>query len=159
MAKRQRCSFTAEGAGGVARCHMPAQGVEEGIVLPEKKHPRSSKLSRTHRLRQRSGSSAGLAGNCELNSEWITHHKDSDSRSTITRGKPSHKMMFLSSFNYRKFTSLSFCPGSSFEDVLWTDKYSPQHSSEVIGNSVSVNTLQRWVLYMSFLNFSLIYLT
>lgn len=31
----------------------------------------------------------------------------------------------------------------SFEDVLWTDKYSPQRSSEVIGNSASVNKLQR----------------
>uniref|UniRef100_A0A3B4T300 ATPase family AAA domain containing 5b n=1 Tax=Seriola dumerili TaxID=41447 RepID=A0A3B4T300_SERDU len=30
-------------------------------------------------------------------------------------------------------------------DVLWTDKYSPQHSSEVIGNSVSVNKLHSWL--------------
>uniref|UniRef100_A0A8D3AVS3 ATPase family AAA domain containing 5b n=1 Tax=Scophthalmus maximus TaxID=52904 RepID=A0A8D3AVS3_SCOMX len=34
---------------------------------------------------------------------------------------------------------------SSFEDVLWTDKYSPQHSSEVIGNCVSVNKLHSWL--------------
>ncbi|KAJ4944084.1 hypothetical protein JOQ06_012631 [Pogonophryne albipinna] len=34
---------------------------------------------------------------------------------------------------------------SSFEDVLWTDKYSPQHISEVIGNSASVNKLQSWL--------------
>uniref|UniRef100_A0A8C4DRS7 AAA+ ATPase domain-containing protein n=1 Tax=Dicentrarchus labrax TaxID=13489 RepID=A0A8C4DRS7_DICLA len=33
----------------------------------------------------------------------------------------------------------------NFEDVLWTDKYSPQHSSEVIGNSASVNKLQSWL--------------
>nr|WKN12654.1 Atad5b [Cryptopsaras couesii] len=38
---------------------------------------------------------------------------------------------------------------SSFDDVLWTDKYSPQHSSEVVGNSASVSKLQwlkKWKL-------------
>lgn len=30
------------------------------------------------------------------------------------------------------------------EDVLWTDKYNPQQSSEVIGNSASVRQLHRW---------------
>ncbi|XP_060940915.1 ATPase family AAA domain-containing protein 5b [Limanda limanda] len=35
--------------------------------------------------------------------------------------------------------------GASYEDVLWTDKYSPQHSSEVIGNCGSVNKLQSWL--------------
>ncbi|KAM4595843.1 ATPase family AAA domain-containing protein 5b [Fundulus diaphanus] len=34
---------------------------------------------------------------------------------------------------------------SSFEDVLWTDKYAPRHSSEVIGNSASVNKLHSWL--------------
>ncbi|KAF7659960.1 hypothetical protein LDENG_00290480, partial [Lucifuga dentata] len=36
-------------------------------------------------------------------------------------------------------------PYSSFEDLLWTEKYSPQHSSEVIGNSASVNKLHSWL--------------
>nr|XP_040042118.1 ATPase family AAA domain-containing protein 5b isoform X2 [Gasterosteus aculeatus aculeatus] len=34
---------------------------------------------------------------------------------------------------------------SSSEDVLWTDKYSPRHSSEVIGNSASVDKLRIWL--------------
>ncbi|KAM9856967.1 ATPase family AAA domain-containing protein 5b [Aulostomus maculatus] len=34
---------------------------------------------------------------------------------------------------------------SSSEDVLWTDKYGPQRSNEVIGNSVSVNKLHSWL--------------
>ncbi|XP_043970043.1 ATPase family AAA domain-containing protein 5b isoform X3 [Gambusia affinis] len=34
---------------------------------------------------------------------------------------------------------------SCFEDVLWTDKYVPQHSSEIIGNSASVNKLHSWL--------------
>lgn len=50
--------------------------------------------------------------------------------------------------NDTKSPVLSFCPVSNFEDVLWTDKYSLGHSSEVIGNSVSVNKLHRWVLYV-----------
>ncbi|XP_072299556.1 ATPase family AAA domain-containing protein 5 [Eucyclogobius newberryi] len=31
------------------------------------------------------------------------------------------------------------------EDVLWTDKYQPQHSSEVIGNTSSVRQLYSWL--------------
>uniref|UniRef100_A0A665X8D6 ATPase family AAA domain containing 5b n=1 Tax=Echeneis naucrates TaxID=173247 RepID=A0A665X8D6_ECHNA len=39
------------------------------------------------------------------------------------------------------------CPvqNSRFEDHLWTERYSPQCSSEVIGNSASVNTLHSWL--------------
>ncbi|XP_011472312.1 ATPase family AAA domain-containing protein 5 isoform X3 [Oryzias latipes] len=35
--------------------------------------------------------------------------------------------------------------GSCVEDTLWTDKYSPQHSSEVIGNAASVAKLHSWL--------------
>uniref|UniRef100_UPI0037E7891F ATPase family AAA domain-containing protein 5 n=1 Tax=Semicossyphus pulcher TaxID=241346 RepID=UPI0037E7891F len=31
------------------------------------------------------------------------------------------------------------------EDVLWTDKYQPQHSSDVIGNKASVRRLHSWL--------------
>ncbi|XP_024145886.1 ATPase family AAA domain-containing protein 5b isoform X2 [Oryzias melastigma] len=34
---------------------------------------------------------------------------------------------------------------SYVEDTLWTDKYSPQHSSEVIGNASSVAKLHSWL--------------
>lgn len=30
------------------------------------------------------------------------------------------------------------------EDVLWTDKYQPQHSSDIIDNTASVKRLHRW---------------
>ena len=49
-----------------------------------------------------------------------------------------------------KVWSRFFCLDSSVEDVLWTDKYSPQHSSEIIGNSASVNKLQKWALNNEF---------
>uniref|UniRef100_A0A3Q3W4D4 Cyclic nucleotide-binding domain-containing protein n=1 Tax=Mola mola TaxID=94237 RepID=A0A3Q3W4D4_MOLML len=31
------------------------------------------------------------------------------------------------------------------EDVLWTDKYQPQHSSDIIGNTASVRKLHSWL--------------
>uniref|UniRef100_UPI003AAECB60 ATPase family AAA domain-containing protein 5 isoform X2 n=1 Tax=Centroberyx gerrardi TaxID=166262 RepID=UPI003AAECB60 len=31
------------------------------------------------------------------------------------------------------------------EDVLWTDKYQPQHSTDIIGNTVSVRRLHSWL--------------
>ncbi|XP_068177688.1 ATPase family AAA domain-containing protein 5b [Antennarius striatus] len=43
-------------------------------------------------------------------------------------------------------TTSDFIPiDSRLGDVLWTDKYSPRHSSEVIGNSVPVNKLHSWL--------------
>ncbi|XP_029017728.1 ATPase family AAA domain-containing protein 5b isoform X2 [Betta splendens] len=35
--------------------------------------------------------------------------------------------------------------GSGCEEVLWTDKYGPQHPGDVIGNAVPVNTLHSWL--------------
>ncbi|XP_069511061.1 ATPase family AAA domain-containing protein 5 [Ambystoma mexicanum] len=36
-------------------------------------------------------------------------------------------------------------PGSMFEDVLWTEKYQPQDSSELIGNSGAIKKLHCWL--------------
>ncbi|XP_056315828.1 ATPase family AAA domain-containing protein 5b [Danio aesculapii] len=36
-------------------------------------------------------------------------------------------------------------PSLRMDDVLWTDKYQPQQSSEVIGNSASVRQLHSWL--------------
>nr|XP_020452641.1 ATPase family AAA domain-containing protein 5-like isoform X2 [Monopterus albus] len=116
--KRQRCSLAAHGAGGVNHCHLAARDVLE------KMQARSNKLSRTRRLRQRERSLERPVTNCEPNSKW-TNHAESDSQSPINCDV--------------------FHRGSCFEDVLWTDKYSPQQSSEVIGNPVSVNKLHSWL--------------
>nr|XP_054607738.1 ATPase family AAA domain-containing protein 5b isoform X2 [Nothobranchius furzeri] len=35
--------------------------------------------------------------------------------------------------------------GSCLEDRLWTDKYCPQHSNQLIGNSASVSKLHSWL--------------
>ncbi|XP_074486562.1 ATPase family AAA domain-containing protein 5b isoform X2 [Sebastes fasciatus] len=123
--KRLRSNpLTAEGAVGMDHCHVSsAQDVQESPVLMVKKQRKANKLSRTHRLRQQSGSPAGLVVNhCELHSGLINQtesHSQSLKTSDVLQGDS--------------------------EDVLWTDKYSPQHSSEVVGNSASVNKLQSWL--------------
>uniref|UniRef100_A0A3Q0R949 ATPase family AAA domain containing 5b n=1 Tax=Amphilophus citrinellus TaxID=61819 RepID=A0A3Q0R949_AMPCI len=53
-----------------------------------------------------------------------------------SEGLQEHEIYFLSIF---------FCLDFCFEDTLWTDKYSPQHSGEVIGNPASVNKLYSWL--------------
>ncbi|XP_008275780.1 ATPase family AAA domain-containing protein 5b [Stegastes partitus] len=123
--KRLRSNLTAEDAACFSHCHLSAQDVQESGVPAEKKQPRSSRLSRTQRLKLQSGSlAADLVNNCELNSEW-TNHAESDTQSL----KNSETLQ----------------RDSYFEDVLWTDKYSPQDSSEVVGNSASVKRLHSWL--------------
>ncbi|KAK9540032.1 hypothetical protein VZT92_002506 [Zoarces viviparus] len=125
--KRKRGNESSERVPKRLRCSLPAEeafgggqrlvsAVQESTV-PVKKQPRGNELSRPHRLR---GSPAGpepYSGGMD--------HAGSHSQSLKTSGIPQRD--------------------SSFEDVLWTDKYSPQHSSEVIGNSASVNKLQIWL--------------
>ncbi|XP_062243097.1 ATPase family AAA domain-containing protein 5b isoform X2 [Platichthys flesus] len=113
VSKRLRCGDAAEGGVGVDR--QSGQG-----VLAVRKQPSISKLSRSHRLNQRSGSLTVPVNNPELNSEWINHSESPIIHDVLHRE-------------------------ASCKDVLWTDKYSPQHSSEVIGNSGSVNKLQSWL--------------
>lgn len=105
-----------QGAAGVDPCHAPVHSAL-------KKPPKSSKLSRTHRLRQLSVNPAAGVKNCELNSVINLTGAESQTHKT------------------------PYSPQTDFlnEDVLWTDKYSPQHSSEVIGNSGSVKELQSWL--------------
>uniref|UniRef100_A0A4W5Q1Z8 ATPase family AAA domain containing 5b n=1 Tax=Hucho hucho TaxID=62062 RepID=A0A4W5Q1Z8_9TELE len=45
-----------------------------------------------------------------------------------------------------RYVHLCFCcEVHNTEDLLWTEKYRPQHSSEVIGNSASVKKLHSWL--------------
>ncbi|AWP05813.1 putative ATPase family AAA domain-containing protein 5 isoform 2 [Scophthalmus maximus] len=74
--KRLKCSAS-EGSVGLDGCHLSAQGVQEGFV---KKQPRSSKLSRTRRLKQKS--LAGPDNNFALDSEQI-NVTECDSQSPI----------------------------------------------------------------------------
>ncbi|XP_032389610.1 ATPase family AAA domain-containing protein 5b isoform X2 [Etheostoma spectabile] len=123
--KRLRSSLAAEGVVSISNYLVSAQGVQESPVLTAKKQGSSNKLSRTHRLRQQSGSPAGLAKPCEPLYSGLRNHTESYSQSLKT-----------SDIHQRD---------SNSEDVLWTDKYSPQHSREVIGNCAAVNKLQSWL--------------
>ncbi|XP_034044557.1 ATPase family AAA domain-containing protein 5b [Thalassophryne amazonica] len=115
--KRLRCSLAAEGSPSTGQCSLPARDNQKPIA------PRISRLSRTRRLKQQSGSNA-LQSNCEPNSKQ-TNQTKSDIQSLTS--------------------PCSLQRDFSFEDVLWTDKYSPQRSSEVIGNSASVTRLRCWL--------------
>ncbi|MEQ2206715.1 hypothetical protein XENOCAPTIV_002034 [Xenoophorus captivus] len=84
----------------------------------EKKQPRRTKLS----CSQQSWSPVGLGNSCPANLGWMNHNTP-DTELT----KASDQVQ----------------GDSSIEDVLWTDKYVPRHSSEVIGNFASVNKLHR----------------
>ncbi|KAM7418885.1 hypothetical protein PAMA_016149 [Pampus argenteus] len=116
--KRLRSSLFTEGIIDTSYCLLSVPGVQESAVLSVKKQPRRSRLSRSHRLKQQS-ESVGLVN------IYDTNQTESDRQSVITCGILQRD--------------------SSFEDVLWADKYSPQHSSEVIGNSASVNKLHSWL--------------
>uniref|UniRef100_A0A3B4ZZI8 ATPase family AAA domain containing 5 n=1 Tax=Stegastes partitus TaxID=144197 RepID=A0A3B4ZZI8_9TELE len=110
-------------------------------------------------LKLQSGSlAADLVNNCELNSEW-TNHAESDTQSlknseTLQRGRTCHmlisfcilvtSLMVIKFQDFFHFFTLLYAD-SYFEDVLWTDKYSPQDSSEVVGNSASVKRLHSWL--------------
>ncbi|KAM9314820.1 ATPase family AAA domain-containing protein 5b [Pholidichthys leucotaenia] len=89
--------------------HIQVQNGCESAVQPVEKQNRSKRLSRTHRLKQRSRTPPGQE-------EKLTKPDTQSPKSN-----------------------------SSYGDILWTDKYSPQHSSEVIGNVASVKTLQSWL--------------
>ncbi|XP_047435171.1 ATPase family AAA domain-containing protein 5b isoform X2 [Mugil cephalus] len=122
--KRMRTSPNAEGAG-----HLSGHDVQDVIVLPVKKHPRSTKLSRSYRLERQSGNPVDLPNTCSPKSVWTN--------TTTTTSTTSDAPLLQDSGNLQRV--------SCFEDVLWTDKYRPQHSSEVIGNSDSVNKLHSWL--------------
>ncbi|XP_059195593.1 ATPase family AAA domain-containing protein 5b [Centropristis striata] len=122
--KRLRSSLIAEGTVRMGHCDVSAQGVQESAVMTITIQRRGNKLSRTHRLRQQSVSPAGLMSHSETHCGSINHTE-------------SYSESLQTSDILRRETC--------FEDTLWTDKYSPQHSSEVIGHSVAVNKLQSWL--------------
>ncbi|KAJ8001926.1 hypothetical protein DPEC_G00174480 [Dallia pectoralis] len=84
-----------------------------------------SKLSRTHRLAQRKGPDECLRMNPEL-----------------TR-KASNRTESPQIFPFQPNVCLK--RGHYVEDMLWTEKYQPRHSSEVIDNSASVKKLHSWL--------------
>uniref|UniRef100_A0A8C7F1D7 ATPase family AAA domain containing 5b n=1 Tax=Oncorhynchus kisutch TaxID=8019 RepID=A0A8C7F1D7_ONCKI len=72
-------------------------------------------------------------------------HKILESESPEYRGALALSLIGIC-HRFLKYVPLFFCcEVHNIEDLLWTDKYCPQHSSEVIGNSVSVKKLHSWL--------------
>lgn len=117
--KRQRSSV-AEDNTTTSLCLMSSHGVQDSPVPTPAKPPRPNRLSRTRRLKNGSGKM-----------HQVSHCESEGTKDKLCSETPSASDIFQRE---------SFC-----EDVLWTDKYSPQHSSEVIGNSVPVETLHSWL--------------
>ncbi|XP_067115939.1 ATPase family AAA domain-containing protein 5b [Osmerus mordax] len=88
------------------------------VVLPARGQPGKCRLSRTHRLRQQSL----CLGPSDEPKPAQSHQPDSDGATLICHRRDKR-----------------------IEDLLWTDKYCPQNSSEVIGNSTSVKKLHSWL--------------
>ncbi|KAM4603647.1 ATPase family AAA domain-containing protein 5b [Polymixia lowei] len=122
ISKRPRSSLATEKGSDTGHCPPSEQGVHVYTESPNLKH-RRSRLSRTYRLK-RQRESGGLVNNHDLKLN-PTDHTDSESQSPLW--------------------SPSLQRDSGVEDVLWTEKYCPRRSSEVIGNSASVNKLHSWL--------------
>uniref|UniRef100_A0A8C8GND8 AAA+ ATPase domain-containing protein n=1 Tax=Oncorhynchus tshawytscha TaxID=74940 RepID=A0A8C8GND8_ONCTS len=72
-------------------------------------------------------------------------HKILESESPEYRGTLALSLIGIC-HRFLKYVPLFFCcEVHNIEDLLWTEKYHPQHSSEVIGNSVSVKKLHSWL--------------
>ncbi|XP_029993496.1 ATPase family AAA domain-containing protein 5b isoform X2 [Sphaeramia orbicularis] len=122
VSKRLKPSITAEVNVSTDEFHTLPEGVQNSPVLSVKKQPTSRRLSRTHRLKCGSGR-VHLVNNCESDSELMNHSKSE----TVSPNASDFQREF------------------SYENVPWTEKYSPQHSTEVIGNSTAVHKLHSWL--------------
>ncbi|XP_041960615.1 ATPase family AAA domain-containing protein 5b isoform X2 [Alosa sapidissima] len=80
-----------------------------------------SRLSRTRRRRQQQKASPSLASTVTLNP------KETSGKHIENTTPQLHDQECLQ------------------EDVLWTEKYQPQHSTEVVGNSAGVKKLHNWL--------------
>ncbi|KAG7281661.1 hypothetical protein CRUP_019173 [Coryphaenoides rupestris] len=118
--KRQRPSVPVHNLCRGGPSETPAPSPEpEPWVQP-------SRLSRTQRLKhlRRGG------GQCDVAQPTLQTESEAESISCGLKAE---------SISYGLNTD------AGVDDVLWTEKYSPRHSSEVIGNSGSVNKLHSWL--------------
>ncbi|XP_008413227.2 ATPase family AAA domain-containing protein 5b isoform X2 [Poecilia reticulata] len=97
----------------------------------------------TQRLPKRLRSDPSAGGHCPLSGQ---DEKMGPKGHQLSPGGLENGWMKLTTPGTKLMKSSEEVRGDScFEDVLWTDKYVPQHSSEIIGNSASVNKLHSWL--------------
>ncbi|XP_045072394.1 ATPase family AAA domain-containing protein 5 isoform X2 [Coregonus clupeaformis] len=121
--KRQRSSLGLEETSFTGYSPSLERQVRGSLIPSSRGQPRRSRLSRTQRLRQQQHESQGLG---------IGHE--------LTPNPPKSPQKVYPAQPQRCQRRVH-----NIEDLLWTEKYRPQHSSEVIGNPTSVKKLHSWL--------------
>ncbi|XP_070964742.1 ATPase family AAA domain-containing protein 5-like [Oncorhynchus clarkii lewisi] len=124
--KRQRSSPGLEETSLTGYSPSLEHQVRGSLIPSSRGQPRRSRLSRTQRLRQQQRESRGLGIGHELTPN---PPNQAESPQKVYPAQPQQCLRRV----------------HNIEDLLWTEKYRPQHSSEVIGNSVSVKKLHSWL--------------
>ncbi|KAK6300494.1 hypothetical protein J4Q44_G00285920 [Coregonus suidteri] len=122
--KRQRSSLGLEETSFTGYSPSLEHQVRGSLIPSSRGQPRRSRLSRTQRLRQQQHESQGLGIGHEL-----TPNPPPKSPQKVYPAQPQRCQRRV----------------HNIEDLLWTEKYRPQHSSEVIGNPTSVKKLHSWL--------------
>ncbi|XP_010871261.2 ATPase family AAA domain-containing protein 5b isoform X2 [Esox lucius] len=120
--KRQRCNPGKEETFLTGYCPSLVQQVKE--CQKSGAQPRRSRLSRTHRLKQQKGQV-----------ECLMHPGQTPNTPNQAESPPAYPVQ----------TQICHKRVHYLEDVLWTEKYQPQHSSEIVDNSSSVKKLHSWL--------------
>uniref|UniRef100_A0A672GJ80 AAA+ ATPase domain-containing protein n=1 Tax=Salarias fasciatus TaxID=181472 RepID=A0A672GJ80_SALFA len=131
-------------ADGSGHRHLSAEDVRSSAVPPvrQQQQPRSGRLSRSRRLKVQSQISAGLVSNCDPESAQTNHTEpDRQTPQTSDSFQQGGKKYNLSLF----FCFVLFCLVFCIEDRLWTEKFSPQHSRDIVGNSAPLTKLHSWL--------------
>ncbi|XP_038873771.1 ATPase family AAA domain-containing protein 5-like isoform X3 [Salvelinus namaycush] len=124
--KRQRSSPGLEETSLTGYSPSLEDQVRGSLIPSSRGQPRRSRLSRTQRLRRQQQESQGLGIGHELTPN---PPNQAESPQKVYPAQPQQCLRRV----------------HNIEDLLWTEKYRPQHSSEVIGNSASVKKLHSWL--------------
>ncbi|KAL1005960.1 hypothetical protein UPYG_G00066180 [Umbra pygmaea] len=119
--KRQRSNLGLEEAPLTG--YSPSLGQQVRLCQMSEAQPRRSRLSRSHRLRQQQRECLGRCPD-------------------LTPDPPNQRESHQSHHFQPQICSNIV---HNIEDLLWTEKYRPQHSNEVVGNSASVKKLHSWL--------------
>eukprot|EP00063_Salmo_salar_P011472 XP_013986307.1 PREDICTED: ATPase family AAA domain-containing protein 5-like isoform X2 [Salmo salar] len=126
ICKRQRSSPGLEETSLTGYSPSLEHQVRGSLIPSTRGQPRRSRLSRTQRLRQQQWECRGLGIGHELTPN---PPNQAESPQKVSPAQPQQCLRRV----------------HNIEDLLWTEKYRPQHSSEVIGNLVSVKKLHSWL--------------
>ncbi|XP_045061174.1 ATPase family AAA domain-containing protein 5-like isoform X2 [Coregonus clupeaformis] len=124
--KRQRSSPRLEETSFTGYSSSLEHQVRGSLIPSSRGQPRRSRLSRTQRLRQQQHESQGLGIGHELTPN---PPNQPESPQKVYPAQPQRCQRRV----------------HNIEDLLWTEKYRPQHSSDVIGNPTSVKKLHSWL--------------